>query len=249
MPSPFWAASCCLRWLGQVRRRCAMSRVTPERLQELLKHAEEFGKFRVYASEVRELEAAIPKRYVHGELCFHAHLWITPVSGETEPCELCARFQAISGPEQGLPVDDGRARSESERTFDQMPGVSHVDLRDVEGVVPVVTCHFVEDGQDVVRVVPSLVRLQTLDDCDGSGVNAREPSAALRSDECIPRGLTLFRGGLRFQERERVVLSRGLVARFCKRPDQMLEDGATVVQTLSNRDSEPLRKQLDLADI
>ncbi len=228
-------------------------RVSVERLEELLEKAEQLREVAIDFPDGLEPHGRVAERYVGGELAFHAHLGLAAVARDAKPCEFCACFQVATGLEEWVQLDDCDAHWHSHAGL-KAARVGQRHIGGMQSVVPVVACHLVEDGKEVRRLLPSVVRLQTLDECGGIRMETDEIFGLRLSFQHHPdKGLSVAlasTGADRLtQDREFVVLSRRLVVGLDECPDEMVEDGSPVVETLAHRDREPRRDRVYVMDV
>ena len=117
----------------------------------------------------------------------------------------------------------------------------------MQRVVSVVACHLVEHSEDVARLLRAVVRLQALDDLYGIPADANELIGPARPDERGCCALACSGFGRHGENREFVMPPGRPAVRDHERPDEMIEDGSPVIQTLSHRDRESLRERFGFA--
>jgi hypothetical protein len=226
------------------------SRVSRERLEELRAHADRMAQIGIDVVELGEpyeWDSTPPESYERGEVAFHAHLRIAREGSDAEPCELCACYQALPTPEQMLVIGDTDARRRSQQVSNVLSQAPHEG--DMEGTVPVVSCHTVQDGKRVVRRVLSVVRLQALDECRSLRRDSKELAPLItafgRSSVVLEKGemAPIDADG------EAVVLSRLLMVGLDECPDKVLQSGSSVVQALADQHAKEGRDRLSVLDV
>lgn len=226
------------------------SRVSRERLEELRAHADRMAQIGIDVVEIGEpyeWDSTPSERYERGEIAFHTHLRIAREGNDAEPCELCARYQALPTPEQMLVIGDTDARRRSQQALDVLSQPSCEG--DVESTVPVVSCHMVKDGKRVVRRVLSMVRLQALDECSSSD---RDPKELAPLVTAFGRSSVVLEKGEESPidaDGEAVVLSRLLMVGLDECPDKVLQGRASVVQALADQHAKEGRDRLSVLDV
>jgi hypothetical protein len=235
---------------GAPRGAAKVARVSPQRLEELLERTHDLRYVHIDLVKVGEADKpglSVPERYIRGDVALHVHLRIARKRIGAEPCELCVRYQPAAVLQEGFVVRD----LDPTICMQEMPYVLSASPgpRCMQGVMPVVTCHSVEDGEKVRRRIGSVVRLQTLDKCPGLLRDPPERTGRLLT----PRGSVgdLHKTARRSsgQQREAVVMSRLLMVGLDHRPDEMLKDGPGVIEALANEDTKGVRERLSLSDV
>ncbi len=225
-------------------------KVSREELKKLLERTNNLAKLCINPVEVRHEQKArrtLPERYERGEVAFHAHLRVASKWGDTESCELCATYEALAIHQKILKLGDMNAWVCSEHAFDVLSAPS--DERAVKGMVPVVTCHSIQDGKKVVRRIRSIVGLQTLDECYGRNGNPCQLLTLGEFDERIGSAARPEKSWWFIPNRECVLMSGLFMIRLDERPNKMLQHGASMIQTLANEDTKARRKWLGVLDV
>lgn len=116
-------------------------------------------------------------------------------------------------------------------------------------MVPVVSCHAVQEGQKMVRRVLSFVRLKALDECSRGLRDATQRTGLLFPFAGSVGDLHEPLGSAFGHDWEGVVFSRLLMVRLDECPDEVLKGGSSVVQALSDQDATDRGKRLSVFDV
>lgn len=234
-----------------------MPSVSAARLQELLEQAKELANLRVDRLEllgVDESNLTVPERYELGQVAFHAHLVLSRKGLDAESCQLCACYYALPVAEAPTKLHDPVSPrwNEQWREVDHafVVGSSPCGVGGMESAMPVVLCHHIKNGKKMVRGIRSVVRLQTLDECNRLLVDASQLPSFISTSPRQPT-VVLGKGSLtRAQvDREAVVISGRLVVGLDQRPDKVLQRGAGMEHALADQDAEARRDGLGVADL
>jgi hypothetical protein len=185
------------------------------------------------------LEPSLVERYLCDSLSIRPHL-----SRSTDYSDICIHIATHNGLKNGFSIwNAGKpfiARKSGPQKGEKEPSV-FIDIRQM-----------IEDpGKGELRVAPSVVRLQSLDSCYGSGIHTRKTLAAD----------LLFERSLRRADRERIVFIGNAVRSKHKFAYQIIESRSQVLDAISNNEGEiqgricydnqpsvndPIRRRIDI---
>jgi len=207
------------------------------RLGKRLDAGESFGDRNEQAAEGihRKTKISAAERYLAGGLAFHLHFRMRRSKAFVEPDtrDFCAVFNALQrrGPGSHRGIFDQVSLGLDRSGAEAHRGIVEVDVEAVEDAVLVDVPEKVE-MPDAVFNVPSLVRLQALQDCDG--VFVEESPNAMRPE---PSGIAGdgegdFAGDVWLPE----FLDR--VRAACQQPRRLVEGRAGVMDDIADHEAE-----------
>jgi len=212
--------------------------------ESLLASFREVDDVGVGRSEFAPLALSIAKGYAEGKWAFHLHVRLRTAGVEPKQHDLCSVFERCAGAEE-FPNLEGEGSFTDVDGTDQIPDVGE-RIRRVEDAVLIPVPEVVEDVERVVlRRVPALVRLRSLDECPHIAANRNPFERAGRSSFLIPAEDVSNEVHLGGMDRERMVVLRRSPISLDQSADEMVQGRAEVVDDLAKNDAQPKRHRLE----